>query len=170
MKIILRRLTTADENAFRQAHQEFVEPGFHFASSFEASQPFAEWLAHIKDREDPAKVPSGRVPVTFMCGFVGGDVVGRVSIRHGLSDSIREVGGHIGYGTVPRFRQQGYATEMLRQSLAFCRKLGLERVLLTCDEDNVGSRKAIELCGGRFERHCADSGDGVKKRRYWIAL
>ena len=43
------------------------------------------------------------------------------------------------------------------------KELGLERVLLTCDEDNVGSRLTIENAGGVYEDSRKD------KRRYWIA-
>ena len=93
----------------------------------------------------------------------------RVSVRHGLSNSIREVGGNIGYGVVPRFRRRGHAPEILKQSIQFCWDLGLTELLLTCDDDNPASAKTIEACGGIFERFCADTGDGVKKRRYWIA-
>ena len=39
---------------------------------------------------------------------------------------------------------------------------GLDRVLVTCDEDNVASRRTIERGGGVYE----DSRNG--KRRYWI--
>jgi predicted acetyltransferase len=44
---------------------------------------------------------------------------------------------------------------------------GVERVLVTCDDDNVGSATVIERCGGVL----AEVGigrDGQALRRYWI--
>lgn len=170
MNTIIRRLTLSDEAAFKIAFDEFQEPNFQFAHGFESAQTFQNYLNLLTDREDPNKIPTDRVPSTFMCAFLGDEIVGRVSIRHGLSEYIKEVGGHIGYGVVPRFRQKGIAKEILRHSLNFCRGLGLKDVLLTCDDDNAASRKTIEAFGGVFERFCADTEDGVKKRRYWIKL
>ncbi|MEU9960460.1 GNAT family N-acetyltransferase [Streptomyces sp. NPDC050982] len=75
---------------------------------------------------------------------------------------MRDFGGHIGYGVRPTARRQGYATAMLRDVLPHARDLGLDRVLVTCDTTNVGSRKVIEANGGEFE----DERGG--KLRFWI--
>lgn len=170
MDLILRKLRLSDEQAFRLANDEFQEPGFHFAHGFDPQRPFQDYLDWLEEKEDPTRIPSDRVPVTYMCGFLGPEIIGRVSIRHGLSEWIKEVGGHIGYGIVPRFRGRGFSHLLLKDSLRFCQSLGLKQVLLTCDDDNTASVKTIERSGGVFERLCADSSDGIKKRRYWIAL
>jgi predicted acetyltransferase len=71
---------------------------------------------------------------------------------------------------VPEHRRKGYATAILRQSLQIARdKLGLERVLVTCDDDNVGSIKTIEKNGGAFESVVTPPDGDKPKRRYWIA-
>jgi predicted acetyltransferase len=75
--------------------------------------------------------------------------------------------GHIGYGVLAEHRRRGYATEMLRQSLVVARAVGVDRVLVTCDHDNVGSATVIERCGGVLHS-VIDCEDGVPKRRYWI--
>jgi predicted acetyltransferase len=56
----------------------------------------------------------------------------------------------------------------LGQSLAVAWSIGLERVLVTCDDDNVGSAKVIENCGGVLENLTAGRDRSVPKRRYWV--
>jgi predicted acetyltransferase len=75
-------------------------------------------------------------------------------------------GGHIGYGVRPSYRRQGFATEILRQSLTYIHGLGVTEVLVTCDEDNLGSIKVIESQGGVLENEVEF--EGTLKRRYWI--
>lgn len=83
-------------------------------------------------------------------------------IRHRLTASLREIGGHIGYDIRPSARRHGHATAMLAAALPVARSLGIDRALLTCDADNLGSRKVIEANGGVLEDK---SGDTV---RYWV--
>jgi predicted acetyltransferase len=107
------------------------------------------------------------VPATLLVAEVEGEIVGRVSIRHELNDTLLRVGGHIGYGVRPQHRRRGYATEMLRQSLIVAHSLGIDPVLVTCDEDNAGSMAVIERCGGLLEGTVEIPG-APRKRRYWI--
>jgi predicted acetyltransferase len=88
--------------------------------------------------------------------------IGRMSIRHELNEWLREVGGHIGYDVRPSRRREGHATAMLAAALPIARDLGIDRALLTCDDDNIASRLVIERNGGIFE----DARKG--KLRYWV--
>jgi predicted acetyltransferase len=79
------------------------------------------------------------------------------------------VGGHIGYAVVPEFRRRGYATEILRLSVKIAReKFGLGRILVTCDDDNIGSIRTIEKNGGILENVISGPDLDKPKRRYWI--
>jgi predicted acetyltransferase len=65
-------------------------------------------------------------------------------------------------------RRRGYATEILRQSLTIVRAIGVDRVLVTCDDDNAGSAAAIESSGGELESVTRTAPSQPLKRRYWI--
>jgi predicted acetyltransferase len=131
--------------------------------------PFGRYLAHLAAQQHGENLPTDLVPSTFLFGFAGPRIVGRVSIRHTLNPFLERVGGHIGYVVVPEFRRRGYATAMLRLSIDIAReRLGLSRILLTCDDDNVGSIKTIENNGGVLENIICGPDLLKPKRRYWI--
>lgn len=112
------------------------------------------------------------VPETIWWLVEGSEFFGRVSIRHELNEELLRVGGHIGYDIRPSMRRKGYGTLILRLALEKARELGLDRVLLTCRADNVGSWKIIEANGGVLENEVeVDLPIGrVLARRYWIEL
>ena len=113
---------------------------------------------------------SGLVPdSTFFCLDEDRDImVGAVNIRHYLNEALLQSGGHIGDGVRPSERRKGIATQMIGLALQECKKLGIDRVLMVCDKDNVGSAKSIMKNGGVLENEVVV--DGCIKQRYWIAL
>lgn len=147
------------------AQRELADDDFVFAF-LEQGQPFAEFVQRVEDHQHGRSLDDGRVRSAWLLAEVDGVVVGRSSIRFELNDFLRVQGGHIGYGVRPNHRRRGYATEILRQSLVVARAGGVERVLVTCDDGNVGSRKAIEANGGVLE--CIVDVDRRPLRRYWI--
>lgn len=167
-QLVLRPMTAADEAQARAAHAELEPEGFDFL--FRPELAFADQLAALAAEESGVDLPPGRVPATYLLADVDGTVVGRASIRHELNDVLLQVGGHIGYAVRPAYRRRGYATAILRGCLDRCRDLGLDRVLVTCDDDNAASATVIERCGGELEdvRVLAPGTPG--KRRYWIEL
>lgn len=99
------------------------------------------------------------------------EVVGFLSFRHDLNEWLREAGGHIGYSVRASRRRQGYASSALRLGLERAREIGLDRVLVTCDDDNVGSFRTIEGAGGVLQDVSDQSARGhALLRRYWITL
>ena len=113
---------------------------------------------------------SGLVPdSTFFCLDEDRDImVGAVNIRHYLNEALLQSGGHIGDGVRPSERRKGIATQMIGLALQECKKLGIDRVLMVCDKDNVGSAKSIMNNGGVLENEVVV--DGCVEQRYWIAL
>ena len=138
-----------------------------FGLGYQPGQPWSDYLAQLERQRCGIALPPGLVPATFLVVEVDGELVGRSSIRHELTTSSAARGGHIGYGVVVEHRRRGYATQTLRQSLIVARAVGVDRVLVTCDHDNVGSATVIERCGGVLHS-VIDCEDGIPKRRYWI--
>jgi predicted acetyltransferase len=163
----LRPLRLEDEAVFRAAHEEMAEEGFTFGLGFEPVESFQDYVARLAGYRCGVDLPERWVPSTFLVAEVGGEVVGRSSIRHELNGFLAHEGGHIGYGVRPQHRRRGYASEILRQSLVVARALGVERALVTCDETNTGSVRVIESCGGALES-TVDGEKGDRVRRYWI--
>ena len=132
----------------------------------------ADWLDENARCEKRETVPEGWVPATQYVYLREGDqkIVGMIQIRHELNAYLADYGGHIGYSVRPDERRKGYAAQMLRQALPLCRKLGLERVLVTCNADNEGSRRTIIKNGGMYEGSVREPGEEVDTERYWIAL
>jgi predicted acetyltransferase len=167
----LRLPRTSEEPEFLRAHHATSPDVPSFLHYYEEGMPFARYIEMLEQHARGEHLPSNHVPSTFLFAFDGSRIVGRVAIRHALNDFLLRVGGHIGYVVVPEFRRRGYATEMLRRSLAIAhRTLGIHRVLVTCDDDNVGSIRAIEKNGGVLENIVAGTDLDPPKRRYWIAL
>lgn len=168
IEVRLRPLRLEDEEPARHSHEELAAEGFDFLLRFDPEGSWASFVARLAANRRGDDLPIGWVPTTFLVATVGDEVVGRVSIRHQLNELLRLEGGHIGYGVRPAWRRRGIATEMLRQGLVVLRSLGIDEVLVTCDDDNVGSATVIERCGGVLDS-VVDVGDaGVGVRRYWI--
>ncbi len=167
MDLRLRPLRVDDEQEARAAQAELANDGFTFLLGWDSEEPWTRYLERNRRHRRGLDLPADRVPAAFLVAEVDSALVGRVSIRHELDDFLTSFGGHIGYGVRPRFRGQGIATEILRQSLVIARSEGVERVLVTCDDRNLASGKVIERLGGELEDVRIDA-HGCRMRRYWI--
>jgi predicted acetyltransferase len=158
----------ADEAAIITA-QGIMEPdGFEFALDYTIGSDFLAWLAHVEDERFGRNLPEGRVPATFEVAVVDGQIAGRISVRHELTEFLLLKGGHIGYGVLPPFRGRGVGKRLLQRGLEITKSLGIQRALVTCDADNLASRRIIESAGGRYESDYLQPGVTVPTRRYWI--
>ena len=167
--LILRVPREDEEEEFVRVHRATSTDVPNFLHYYEEGFAFKRYLEVLDEQGRGINLQPNFVPSTFLFAFVEARIVGRVSIRHALNAFLERVGGHIGYAVVPEFRRRGYATEILRQSIEFARtRLGIHRILVTCDEDNVGSIRTIEKNGGVLEDIVTGPDLSKPKRRYWI--
>ena len=174
MSVKLIKLTKEYESALAEMIDEWKEdqeinhtnhsPWAIFRNDYHDFDYYLENL-EIKSEGD------GMVPdsVFFLLDEDRNRLLGAVTIRHYLNEFLLREGGHIGDGIRPSERRKGYATEMIRLALIECKKLGMNRVLITCDRDNIGSAKSIINNGGILENEFVNS-DGEIEQRYWITL
>jgi len=164
------RLPRVDEEAeFLRAHRATTPEVTNFLHDYDEGMPFACFLERLAAGARGDSLPPGHVPSTFLFAFDASRIVGRVSIRHALNDFLLRIGGHVGYVVVPDCRRRGYATEMLRLSVRLAHdQLGINRVLVTCDHDNVASIRTIEKNGGVLENIVRAADLDTPRRRYWI--
>ena len=155
--------------------QEFHDHGsdIHGAGGlarFLENDDYAGWLANCMQYIDLANVPEEWVPAItyFYVNENSGEIVGMINIRLALNDFLRKQGGHIGYSIRPTRRKQGHATNMLRETLRFCARIGLRDVIITCNKDNLGSAKVIENCGGVLQEELYSQAFGCIMQKYII--
>jgi predicted acetyltransferase len=112
----------------------------------------------------------GRVKESVFWLVEGDEFIGRTALRHELNANLRLFGGNIGYDIRPSKRRQGYGTLICKLALDEARKIGLRRVMITCDEDNIGSRKIIEANGGKFEKAIQLKERTTRTLHFWVEL
>jgi predicted acetyltransferase len=131
---------------------------------------FDDMLREIAAAKDPATAPPGVLPYEDYWLMDGDIWIGLLTLRPQINEQYLHSGGHIGYVIRPSKRRSGYGIAILRLGLDKARARGLQRVLLTCDETNIGSRRIIEANGGQLENAVVVEGQAALKLRYWINL
>ena len=95
-------------------------------------------------------------------------IVGTINVRWNLTKEILNFGGHIGYGIRPTERRKGYNKINLYLGMIEAKKLGLEKVMLDCDVNNLGSDRTLKALGGELVRTEVDPQDGILTNVYWF--
>lgn len=95
-------------------------------------------------------------------------MIGCINVRWDLLPRMLEYGGHIGYSIRPTERRKGYNKINLYLGLLEAKKIGLDKVMLDCDSDNIASDKTLKALGGVFTKCVIDPYDGLPTNVYWF--
>jgi predicted acetyltransferase len=163
----LRGVERIDPAQARAAHAELARDGFSFLTFFDPAETWDAYLTRVVPLSRGEGLSSGFVPWTDLYGVADGVLVGRVSVRHRLTESLTHLGGHMNYGVRPKYRRRGYATALMCAGLDVARAQGIDAALVTCDDDNLESVTVIERCSGVLDS-VQPVVDGPPQRRYWV--
>ena len=158
---------------YKKEHFENGEHTIHASSLWDRTEKYDDWLKLLENNSKKETVSKDWTVTTQFLGIRKRDkkIVGMISVRHALTtDFLRNYAGHIGYGIRPTERRKGYVIQMLEQALKYCKnELKLDKVMISCNRENEGSRKTILNAGGKMEReYKTDNGEIVQI--YWIKL
>jgi len=157
------------ESSYREAMAEFVAEGrVEELGSLPNHARFADYVKELRDWSRGSGPPTGSVPGSMFWLVEGDRFIGKVEIRHRLTEALRLRGGHVGYAIRPTERHRGYGRMVLSLALRPCLDLGLPKILLTCDTTNEASRRIIESNGGVLEDVIYLPGQPAGVMRYWI--
>ena len=138
---------------------------------FYNAQDFNDYMHRLNDiGEHYDEYEKGKVPAStyFALDLDLNKMVGACNIRHYLNEDLRNGGGHIGDGVRPSYRGKGYGKEIVSLALEECKKLGIKEVLMSCNPDNIASKKTITSNGGVYERTILEDDELIEQ--YWIKL
>ncbi|MFN8593133.1 MAG: GNAT family N-acetyltransferase [Thermomicrobiales bacterium] len=163
------------DSAYRESVLEGLrefqtEPRFAHLDLASVAADFPAYVASQRARTDAGKLPPDQAPETVLWLMEGETFIGRLSIRNTHDEALIRTVGHIGHMIRPSKRRMGYGTMILALALPEAKALGLARVLVTCDEDNIASRTIIERNGGHLEGATPSRTGPGCTLRFWIDL
>ena len=160
---------------YRQSHDslvaEFIEAGEERVPWVldEVGDDFESYIAWLDRSARGIDLADGFVPnSTFWLMDDMDSIVAVANLRHALTDELLRFGGHVGFGVRPSARRKGYATRVLKECIHEARLLGINRMRVTCDKDNVASSRTIIRNGGLLDEEEYMQEHGRVIQRYWI--
>ncbi len=167
MRLHTSWLSARDE--FVQAGDELHGSGVQHTADLVSPAAFAAWIERLAAMSDESvPIAEGLVHATYWWIVEDGEVAGSISLRHRLNEFLLEAGGQIGYSIRPTARRRGLASWAVGEVLQRARARGLDRVMISCADDNTASARTIERNGGVLE-DVRVTPLGLT-RRYWISL
>lgn len=177
--MILREVQKEDKYEILEVYKEYLNselvPGidrFEGIRNLEhlSNLSFEEWLNELEKFKDENKLEPNFSPQTTYVALVDNDIVGLINVRWKPVPTLLNHGGFIGYGVRPSKRGKGYASKMLELALKLISKEQYEKILITCKDFNIPSKKVIERNNGKYENSYYDENTGYTYLRYWIDI
>lgn len=173
-ELILIKPSAEYADQIKEYRQEFLDAGDSMdgTGSLRRFDNPLDFIQKCKDYESLETLPADRVLATqfMLVRKSDGKVLGMLQVRHYFNEYLEKFGGHIGYSVRPSERRKGYAKKMLKMALPYCREFGLDKVLITCIDGNIGSEKTIIANGGVYEYTVYEPNEKEYLKRFWITL
>ncbi len=159
------------KNCYLEAINEFKQQEITGYSVLNVEE--GDFFETIENYRIGKNLPGGYVRATYLWLVQGEEFVGEIAIRHSLTEFLERFGGNIGYWIRYSRWQEGMGTKMLSIALKYAKEnVGLQKVLITCNDTNIGSARVIEKNGGVLQDKVDNliEGKQILTRRYWITL
>ena len=180
MSILLREATKEDENEILAMYKEYLEAEpINGIDTFEGIRDFEhfetmnydEWLKDLEFNKVKSNLPDNYSSHTlYLAVNDEKEIVGAIGLRWDEVEVLMTYGGLIGYSIRPSQRGKGYASDMLKEGLDIFRKTGKDKILITCKDFNIASKKVIEKNGGKLLSQIINPRDNYNYLRYEIIL
>lgn len=173
----LRKINLEDKKQIMEIFEEYNNlnsidkyEGFKTLKDLE-NMSYIEWLNMLEKSENEEKLPNNYSPYTQYIAVLEDDtIVGGICLRWKDTPSLLMFGGHIGYSIRPTKRNMGYGSLMLKLALEEFKKKNKDKVLVSCKDFNISSKKVIEKNGGVYFDSYYDEETKNKYLKYWIKL
>lgn len=139
----------------------------HYFNMYKRSlENFDEYLKYLDNYSKGLDLQQGYVATSTFWLIDNNEVAGVTRIRH----QEVEYAGHIGYDISPAYRNRGYGTQILKLALSEAVKLGIKDIIVTCNIDNIHSKKVIENNNGELLGVVFDPEESEKLYKYIIKM
>ena len=168
--VIVREFTEQDRERLFDMIQEIKEYDADFEGMDDIGriEDYDAFLMKLEKWKHQERIGPNYSPQTTFGVFDNERLIGGFVLRHKLKGMLIDHGGNIGYLIRPGERKKGFGKMLQKRALEKAREIGLEKVLVTCREDNIGSIKIIESNSGKYENSYYDESLRKAYRRYWI--
>ena len=170
--LMAREFTSSDKEQLFNMIEEInnYDGNFEGLNNIGRLSDFDEFLNKLENDKHQERIKPEYSPQTTFGVFIDNKLIGGFNLRHLLKGNLINHGGHIGYLIRPSERGKGYGTELLKMALTEAKKLGIEKVLVTCRNENTVSEKVILNNNGIYENDYYEEVAGKTFKRYWIEL